>query len=316
MKRCQACGYPNQLDFNFCQRCTSPLNLPPPIEQPWVATPTTPFSLRAKVLIVAGCTFFCAVVAVTHFVTERRVREERAAADRRIGELTSEARSAIDRGDLAEADRQLAAAITYAESHARHVEKNVIARWRDLKTQCAQAADDAGAKTLVLGLDDASFARYAETGQIPDRRFFDDDGVNAYYAAKVAALKDEAPKLRAEARKREKEEAIAAAAREKEQAIAAAAREKERAAAERKKGIADRAAFGDALERKYLSDGMDVTVTVSGPENTSIRISYVLMSRPLVYQLANGGTLQSLESLGFKKVTFTDGFDDSWSYDL
>lgn len=83
-------------------------------------------------------------------------------------------------------------------------------------------------------------------------------------------------------------------------------------------GMADqRAAFAGTLERSYLSKGMDVTVTTGGSKNTTITLSYVLMGRPTVYQLANDDQfLFSLTSIGFTKVVFTDGYDSTWRLDL
>ncbi len=71
------------------------------------------------------------------------------------------------------------------------------------------------------------------------------------------------------------------------------------------------------LERKYLSNGMDVRIFLSGPEKTIMLMEYVFMSRPLVYQITNETNfLLDLELLGFKKVIFSDGYDWKWSYNL
>ncbi len=44
---------------------------------------------------------------------------------------------------------------------------------------------------------------------------------------------------------------------------------------------------------------------------------YVLMSKALAYKIANEGrTLESAKNVGFKKLVFTDGFNNSWTYDL
>jgi hypothetical protein len=93
--------------------------------------------------------------------------------------------------------------------------------------------------------------------------------------------------------------------------------------------------YGSELEHKLLVQGMDTTVRVQGKNNTSIRIQYVLMSRPLVYALTHPDAqaeadrdqghvwksltedrpdfLAALRSQGFKEVIFTDGYEHTWS---
>jgi hypothetical protein len=75
--------------------------------------------------------------------------------------------------------------------------------------------------------------------------------------------------------------------------------------------------IANELEKRYLSNGMDVRITLSGPEKTIMRMEYVLMSRPLIYKITNETDfLQNLKTLGFKKVIFTDGYYHSWTYTL
>jgi hypothetical protein len=78
-----------------------------------------------------------------------------------------------------------------------------------------------------------------------------------------------------------------------------------------------RKSFADQLETNYLDKGMDVTVSVSGPNNTTIKMKYVLMSRPMVHKLINdSGVISTFRSQGFKKAIFTDGYNDTWTYDI
>ena len=75
--------------------------------------------------------------------------------------------------------------------------------------------------------------------------------------------------------------------------------------------------FADSLERRYLSAGMDIRVQVLGPSKTTLKLTYVLFSRPLIYKLTNEGNfLENLKQGGFKKVIFSDGYRYSWTYDL
>jgi hypothetical protein len=75
--------------------------------------------------------------------------------------------------------------------------------------------------------------------------------------------------------------------------------------------------YADELERKMLKEGQDFVVRVSGQNKTAITIRYVLMSRPFVYKLVNDSEfMERLRTLGFKKATFTDGYWQTWHYDL
>ena len=94
--------------------------------------------------------------------------------------------------------------------------------------------------------------------------------------------------------------------------------EKKRAEAEAEKGRAEvRAKYADEAERLFLDQGLDFHVTVSGRSNTTISFKYVLMSRPIVYKMQNDTNLmQRLREMGFKKLIMTDGFYETWTFDL
>lgn len=78
-----------------------------------------------------------------------------------------------------------------------------------------------------------------------------------------------------------------------------------------------RQAYAETLEKTYLEQGMDVSVSLSGPDNTTIKLKYVLMSRPMVYKLTNDAeAMGRLRELGFKKAIFTDGYFHTWDYPL
>jgi hypothetical protein len=98
----------------------------------------------------------------------------------------------------------------------------------------------------------------------------------------------------------------------KEQAIAKK-QEAERTLA----GIRSRELAAGLMERRFLNKGMDVYVSLAGKDKTTLRIKYVLVSRPLAHQLANdGATLDSLRKVGFKKLILEDGYNESWSIDF
>jgi len=81
--------------------------------------------------------------------------------------------------------------------------------------------------------------------------------------------------------------------------------------------IAARETYANTLEREYLKKGMDVDISLSGADKTTIRFKYVLMSRPMVYQMMTDAEVtNTLRSVGFKKIIFTDGYYQTWNQDL
>lgn len=78
-----------------------------------------------------------------------------------------------------------------------------------------------------------------------------------------------------------------------------------------------RAEYADDLERSYLSAGLDVRVTLTGPKQTTLRITWVLVGRPAAYQMMNDASLtQNLQRRGFKKVVLSDGYNESYSWPI
>ena len=81
--------------------------------------------------------------------------------------------------------------------------------------------------------------------------------------------------------------------------------------------LQSREAFVDFAERHFLDAGFDMHVSLSGQNKTTVTFKYVLMSRPTVYQITkDGGFMDQLRSRGFRKVIFTDGYDESWTVGL
>jgi hypothetical protein len=82
-------------------------------------------------------------------------------------------------------------------------------------------------------------------------------------------------------------------------------------------GVAGREKYVDDLERVYLKKGIDVHLSATGPSKTVFTFKYVLVSRPLVYQLTNSKDfMTSLSTQGFKKAIFTDGYNSTWTVDV
>lgn len=80
-----------------------------------------------------------------------------------------------------------------------------------------------------------------------------------------------------------------------------------------------RARFVDNLDTLSLKAGKDANYKVSGPKNTVLTMTYVMINRPFVYNLVNENRfLERAWEAGFKRVVFRNGFGggaDSWTYD-
>lgn len=78
-----------------------------------------------------------------------------------------------------------------------------------------------------------------------------------------------------------------------------------------------RVLYASATEEVFIKNGMDIRVTASGSSKDQLRLKYVLMSKPLVYKFQNEMRLSEMaRAFGFKKVIYSDGFDESWTVDL
>ncbi len=93
------------------------------------------------------------------------------------------------------------------------------------------------------------------------------------------------------------------------------------------KGVTDimkmqREALAQKYETAMLDGGFDVRVRLSGPRKDRMTITYVLFNRAWAHQITGGGSmakdsfLGGMQDIGFKRVTFSDGFGESYYYDL
>jgi hypothetical protein len=79
--------------------------------------------------------------------------------------------------------------------------------------------------------------------------------------------------------------------------------------------------YASVLEETMVKNGWDVKVRALGADKNQLRVSYALMSQPLVYQLQNKEEInERASSLGFTKLVYTDGFQSwlghTWTIDL
>lgn len=81
--------------------------------------------------------------------------------------------------------------------------------------------------------------------------------------------------------------------------------------------IEQREAMAKRLEQNYLKKGLDVYISLNGKDKSTMKLKYVLFSRPLIHNLINDSEFTgSLRTAGFTKVIFTDGYDNTWTVDL
>jgi hypothetical protein len=77
--------------------------------------------------------------------------------------------------------------------------------------------------------------------------------------------------------------------------------------------------FADTLDTTFLKAGRDASFKVLGPKNTTLEMVYVLVNRPMVYQITNDSKfLENSWNAGFKKVIFRSGYgygSNAWTYD-
>lgn len=78
-----------------------------------------------------------------------------------------------------------------------------------------------------------------------------------------------------------------------------------------------RKAAAQSIEYSLLDNGIDAKVRVGGRRKDRLKIIWVLFNRASVHQLAKDPKLLGQwEKMGFSRVTFSDGYGESWYYDL
>lgn len=78
-----------------------------------------------------------------------------------------------------------------------------------------------------------------------------------------------------------------------------------------------RVIYASSAEQIFVKNGMDVKVSARGAKKDQLRLSYALMSKPLVYQFQNEMKLDEQARLfSFKKIIYTDDYDSTWTVDL
>lgn len=79
--------------------------------------------------------------------------------------------------------------------------------------------------------------------------------------------------------------------------------------------------YASFLMENLVKNGIDAQVSATGKDNKRLRISYALMSEPLIYMFRNEIQIdRQAVPIGFTQIIFTNGFDSSlgrtWTVDL
>lgn len=78
-----------------------------------------------------------------------------------------------------------------------------------------------------------------------------------------------------------------------------------------------RTIYASATEEIFVKTGMDVKVSATGAKKEQMRLKYVLMSKPLVYKFQNELKLpEQARVFGFKKIIYSDGYNETWTVEL
>ncbi len=79
--------------------------------------------------------------------------------------------------------------------------------------------------------------------------------------------------------------------------------------------------YASSMEENFMKNGLNITVNAKGAKGEQLKITYALMSQPLVYKFENEMKFQEQAGrYGFKKIIYTNGFESSlgqtWTVDL
>jgi len=73
-----------------------------------------------------------------------------------------------------------------------------------------------------------------------------------------------------------------------------------------------REAYASSVEEIFIKTGMDAQVKAAGDGKKTLRITYALMSQPLIYKFQNEIKIdEQAKNVGFSKLIYTNGFESS-----
>jgi hypothetical protein len=96
---------------------------------------------------------------------------------------------------------------------------------------------------------------------------------------------------------------------EKAEQAATRKQQEQQAAVEREVKKAQRLAAESILRERYLDQGLDIEVNVSGKNADRITLTYVLFNDVWTHRFQKDGGLEALRDMGFRRVDLKDGYD-------
>jgi hypothetical protein len=79
-----------------------------------------------------------------------------------------------------------------------------------------------------------------------------------------------------------------------------------------------RVAYAKFIEESLLREDMNVDVTAYGPKHKYMTLKWVLVSKATAFNFGEQrqDMLTQMRKIGFTKFRLTDGYDESWTWDL
>jgi len=91
---------------------------------------------------------------------------------------------------------------------------------------------------------------------------------------------------------------------------AARVRERDEEAKRLRTAASARKAYGELLRNRFLDQGMDIKVNVTGDHNDRITLRWALFNDVWTHRMQKeDGLIPEMNALGFKRVDVTDGYD-------
>ena len=75
--------------------------------------------------------------------------------------------------------------------------------------------------------------------------------------------------------------------------------------------------YAEALTKRFSANWRTVKFSVSGPKNTTLHMHDVLVNRSFVDDLLRDGKfVDDARAVGFRRLSFADGFGNTWSRNI
>ena len=75
--------------------------------------------------------------------------------------------------------------------------------------------------------------------------------------------------------------------------------------------------FAEELTKRFSTNWLTVNFHVSGPKNTTLHMNDILVNPSSINDLVRDGKLvEEARALGFRQLSFTDGFGNTWSRNI